>query len=162
MTHFTTTQPRRRSRSDEPRRRTVTSDSPAAQRRGRRGRRLRPPAAACRAWLRITRTPLAPRKAAPRATAAPARWSSGNRPVRPDGVRLAALNACIQFLPALDGKAVFTVEGIRATDGGLHPAQQAMIDSHGSQCGFCTPGFVMSFAGRTTRTRPHRRTAPAT
>ncbi|CAH1745400.1 Xanthine dehydrogenase, iron-sulfur cluster and FAD-binding subunit A [Thauera humireducens] len=65
-------------------------------------------------------------------------------PSAPDGVRLAALNACIQFLPALDGKAVFTVEGIRAANGGLHPAQQAMIDCHGSQCGFCTPGFVMS------------------
>jgi len=65
-------------------------------------------------------------------------------PAAPDGVRLASLNACIQFLPALDGKAVFTVEGIRAADGGLHPAQQAMIDCHGSQCGFCTPGIVMS------------------
>jgi xanthine dehydrogenase small subunit len=65
-------------------------------------------------------------------------------PAAPGGVRLTALNACIQFLPALDGKAVFTVEGIRAAEGGLHPAQQAMVDCHGSQCGFCTPGIVMS------------------
>jgi xanthine dehydrogenase small subunit len=60
-------------------------------------------------------------------------------------LHLASVNACIQFLPALDGKAVFTVEYLRAQAGGrLHPVQQAMVDCHGSQCGFCTPGFVMS------------------
>ncbi|AHM02815.1 Xanthine dehydrogenase [Roseibacterium elongatum DSM 19469] len=57
-----------------------------------------------------------------------------------------ALNACILFLPQLDGKAVRTVEGIAGADGTLHPVQQAMIDHHGSQCGFCTPGFVVSMA----------------
>jgi xanthine dehydrogenase small subunit len=57
-----------------------------------------------------------------------------------------ALNACILFLPQLDGKAVRTVEGIAAPDGALHPVQQAMVDHHGSQCGFCTPGFVVSMA----------------
>ncbi|WP_435257783.1 xanthine dehydrogenase small subunit [Thioclava sp. FR2] len=57
-----------------------------------------------------------------------------------------ALNACILFLPQLDGKAVRTVEGISGPDGLLHPVQQAMIDHHGSQCGFCTPGFVVSMA----------------
>ncbi|WP_375280100.1 xanthine dehydrogenase small subunit [Pseudooctadecabacter sp.] len=57
-----------------------------------------------------------------------------------------ALNACILFLPQLQGKAVRTVEGIAAPDGTLHPVQQAMIDHHGSQCGFCTPGFVVSMA----------------
>lgn len=57
-----------------------------------------------------------------------------------------ALNACILFLPQLNGKAVRTVEGIAAPDGTLHPVQQAMIDHHGSQCGFCTPGFVVSMA----------------
>ncbi|MDR7004622.1 xanthine dehydrogenase small subunit [Paraburkholderia strydomiana] len=57
---------------------------------------------------------------------------------------LKAVNACIQFLPTLDGKALFTVEDLRAADGTLHPVQQAMVDCHGSQCGFCTPGFVMS------------------
>jgi len=57
-----------------------------------------------------------------------------------------ALNACILFLPQLHGKAVRTVEGIAGPDGALHPVQQAMIDHHGSQCGFCTPGFVVSMA----------------
>lgn len=57
-----------------------------------------------------------------------------------------ALNACILFLPQLQGKAVRTVEGVQGPDGTLHPVQQAMIDEHGSQCGFCTPGFVMSMA----------------
>jgi len=60
-------------------------------------------------------------------------------------LQLRSMNACIQFVPALDGKAVFTVEYLRQQSGGaLHPVQQAMVDSHGSQCGFCTPGFVMS------------------
>ncbi len=59
-------------------------------------------------------------------------------------LQLKAVNACIQFLPTLDGRALFTVEDLRAADGNLHPVQQAMVDSHGSQCGFCTPGFVMS------------------
>jgi len=51
-----------------------------------------------------------------------------------------ALNACILFLPMLDGKILFTVESL----GGAHPVQQAMAELNGSQCGFCTPGFVMS------------------
>ena len=53
------------------------------------------------------------------------------------------INSCIQFLPTLDGKALLTVEDLA----GRHPAQQAMVACHGSQCGFCTPGFVMSLAG---------------
>ncbi|WP_417526227.1 xanthine dehydrogenase small subunit [Marinovum sp.] len=61
-----------------------------------------------------------------------------------DGIR--ALNACILFLPQLDGKAVRTVEGLRDDSGGMHPVQQAMVDHHGSQCGFCTPGFIASMA----------------
>src|SRR5262245_11940920 len=61
-----------------------------------------------------------------------------------DGVALKTVNACIQFVPALDGKALFTVEHLRQPNGDLHPVQQAMVDCHGSQCGFCTPGFVMS------------------
>lgn len=56
------------------------------------------------------------------------------------------LNACILFLPQLQGKAVRTVEGLAAPDGTLHPVQQALIDNHGSQCGFCTPGFAVSMA----------------
>ena len=62
----------------------------------------------------------------------------------PDGAK--ALNACILFLPQLHGRAVRTVEGISGPNGELHPVQQAMIDHHGSQCGFCTPGFVVSMA----------------
>lgn len=54
-----------------------------------------------------------------------------------------AMNACILFLPQLHGKSVRTVEGV-ATGDTPHPVQQEMIDKHGSQCGFCTPGFIMS------------------
>lgn len=57
-----------------------------------------------------------------------------------------ALNACILFLPQLAGKSVHTVEGLTAPDGAPHPAQTAMVEHHGSQCGFCTPGIVMSMA----------------
>ncbi|WP_234085958.1 xanthine dehydrogenase small subunit [Azonexus sp. R2A61] len=60
-----------------------------------------------------------------------------------EALRLRAVNACIQFLPALDGKALFTVEDL-ASGEQLHPVQQALVDRHGSQCGFCTPGFAMS------------------
>jgi xanthine dehydrogenase small subunit len=56
---------------------------------------------------------------------------------------LAPVNACIQFLPTLDGKALYTVEDLALPEG-LHPAQEAMVECHGSQCGFCTPGFMMS------------------
>jgi xanthine dehydrogenase small subunit len=58
-------------------------------------------------------------------------------------VRFRAVNACILFAPMLDGRALFTVESL-GREGALHPVQQAMVDLHGSQCGFCTPGFVMS------------------
>jgi len=60
-------------------------------------------------------------------------------------VRYRAINSCIQFVPTLDGRALVTVESLKdRRTGALHPAQQAMADGHGSQCGFCTPGFVMS------------------
>lgn len=55
-----------------------------------------------------------------------------------------AVNACIQFLPTLQGKALFTVESLAPSVNDLHPVQQSMVDHHASQCGFCTPGFVMS------------------
>jgi xanthine dehydrogenase small subunit len=61
-----------------------------------------------------------------------------------DGVTLKSVNSCIQFLPTLDGKALYTVEDLKQDNGALHPVQQAMVECHGSQCGFCTPGFVMS------------------
>ena len=64
-----------------------------------------------------------------------------------------ALNACILFMPQLDGCAVRTVEGVASPDGTLHPVQDAMITHHGSQCGFCTPGFVMSMATAHTNGR---------
>ena len=74
------------------------------------------------------------------------------------GLALQTVNACIQFLPTLDGKALFTVEDLKAQCGQqrdpdqhdkhavtrLHPVQQAMVECHGLQCGFCTLGFVMS------------------
>lgn len=53
-----------------------------------------------------------------------------------------SINSCITFLGSLHGKQLITVEALKANT--LHPAQQAMVDCHGSQCGFCTPGFVMS------------------
>lgn len=59
-------------------------------------------------------------------------------------VRYRAINACIQFVAMQEGKSILTVEHLKAPDGRLHPVQQAMVDEHGSQCGFCTPGFVMS------------------
>ncbi|OZG70132.1 xanthine dehydrogenase small subunit [Hahella sp. CCB-MM4] len=58
-------------------------------------------------------------------------------------VRYKSINSCITFLPALHGKQLLTVEDLKQGDQ-LHPAQQAIVDCHGSQCGFCTPGFVMS------------------
>ena len=61
-----------------------------------------------------------------------------------DAVRWRAVNACILFLPMLDGKALKTVESL----GGDHPVQRELVERHGSQCGFCTPGFVMSLYGR--------------
>jgi xanthine dehydrogenase small subunit len=57
------------------------------------------------------------------------------------------VNSCLQLLPTLDGKSVKTVESLKRADGGLHPVQEAMVACHGSQCGFCTPGIVMSLTG---------------
>ncbi len=61
-----------------------------------------------------------------------------------DKVQYRALNACILLLAQVDGREVITVEGLQDQTGRLHPVQQALVDFHGSQCGFCTPGFVMS------------------
>lgn len=62
------------------------------------------------------------------------------------GLKLRAVNACLQFLPTLDGKALFTVEDLKSMNPrrALHPVQAAMVACHASQCGFCTPGFVMT------------------
>ena len=61
-----------------------------------------------------------------------------------DTVRYRAVNSCIRLAHSVDGMALWTVEDLAGTEGGLHPAQEAMVQCHGSQCGFCTPGFVMS------------------
>ena len=54
-----------------------------------------------------------------------------------------AVNACITLLPMVADREIVTVEGVASPDG-LHPVQQAMVDRYGSQCGYCTPGFVLS------------------
>jgi xanthine dehydrogenase small subunit len=71
-----------------------------------------------------------------------------------DGSRVEyrAVNSCIRFLPTIDGQELVTVESLLTPDGSLHPVQQAMVDHHASQCGFCTPGFVMSLFGLYLRT----------
>lgn len=57
------------------------------------------------------------------------------------------VNACICFVGMLHGTHVVTIEHLSPAGGPLHPVQQAMVDFHGSQCGFCTPGIVMSLYG---------------
>lgn len=75
-----------------------------------------------------------------------------------DDVNVKAINSCIQFLPTLDGKELITVESLNCGNADLHPVQRAMVDCHASQCGFCTPGFVMSlFALYKTNASPTRR-----
>jgi xanthine dehydrogenase small subunit len=59
-------------------------------------------------------------------------------------IQYRAINSCIRFMATLDGHELVTVEDLQAADGTLHPVQQSLVDHHGSQCGFCTPGFVMS------------------
>ena len=61
-----------------------------------------------------------------------------------NNINYSAVNSCIMFLPTLHGKQLILVEDLISKNGTLHPVQQAMINYHGSQCGFCTPGFVMS------------------
>lgn len=69
-----------------------------------------------------------------------------------DGLTYESVNACIRFVGSLDGCHVVTVEHLAGANGALHPVQQAMVDFHGSQCGFCTPGFVMSLYALWMRT----------
>jgi xanthine dehydrogenase small subunit len=59
-------------------------------------------------------------------------------------MRYRAVNSCIRLLPTIDGQELLSVESLQGPDGTLHPVQQALVDYHASQCGFCTPGFVMS------------------
>ena len=59
-------------------------------------------------------------------------------------IKYSSINSCISFVPSLNGKQLLIVEDLVSKDGKLHPVQEAMVKFHGSQCGFCTPGFVMS------------------
>ena len=59
-------------------------------------------------------------------------------------IRYTSVNACITFISALHGKQLITVEDLKSKDGALHQVQQALVDFNGTQCGYCTPGFVMS------------------
>ena len=59
-------------------------------------------------------------------------------------INYSAVNSCIMFFPVLHGKQLILVEDLISKNGSLHPVQEAMVNYHGSQCGFCTPGFVMS------------------
>ena len=68
-------------------------------------------------------------------------------PAGDGGLSWRPVNACIRLLPTIDGKALFTIESLKDECGSLHPVQQALVDCHGSQCGFCTPGFAMSLFG---------------
>ena len=64
---------------------------------------------------------------------------------RVDGsLQFRAVNSCLMMLPQIDNCAVLTVEGLAGPDGALHPVQQALVDTDATQCGFCTPGFVMA------------------
>jgi xanthine dehydrogenase small subunit len=67
--------------------------------------------------------------------------------VRDGELSYQSVNACICFVGSLDATHVVTVEHLSAANGPLHPVQQAMVEHHGSQCGFCTPGIVMSLYG---------------
>lgn len=55
-----------------------------------------------------------------------------------------SVNSCLTFVSALHGKQLITVEDLQPNGNSLHPVQQAVVDFHGSQCGYCTPGFIMS------------------
>ena len=59
-------------------------------------------------------------------------------------IKYSAINSCISFVPSLNGKQLLIVEDLVSNDGKLHPVQDAMLKFHGSQCGLCPPGFVMS------------------
>ena len=64
--------------------------------------------------------------------------------IKNNEINYKAINSCITFLPTLQGKQLILVEDLISKNGSLHPVQQAMVNYHGSQCGICTPGFVMS------------------
>lgn len=65
-------------------------------------------------------------------------------PALDGALRYRAVDSCLVFLPMIDGKQLITIESLRSPAGSLHPVQEAMVEHHGSQCGFCTPGVIMS------------------
>ena len=76
------------------------------------------------------------------------------------GIRYLPINTCIQCIGTLDGRELVTVEALKPLyEGALHPVQQAMVDCHGSQCGFCTPGFVMALYAQYKSGAPAERQA---
>lgn len=76
-----------------------------------------------------------------------------------DKIQYKAVDSCLVFLPMIHGKQLVTVENLKSANGELHPVQQAMVDTGGSQCGFCTPGFIMSmFALYKNHDQPNRET----
>ena len=64
--------------------------------------------------------------------------------IKDNNIVYKSINSCIAFLPALNGKQLILIENLSSENGKLHPVQNGMVNFHGSQCGFCTPGFVMS------------------
>ena len=64
--------------------------------------------------------------------------------LKDNNINYTAVNSCITFLPTLTGKQLILVEDLISKDNSLHPVQEAMVKCHGSQCGFCTPGFVVA------------------
>jgi xanthine dehydrogenase small subunit len=73
-------------------------------------------------------------------------------PTKNRTIRYRAVDSCLLFLPMLHGKQLLTVENLKNANGDLHPVQQSMVDNHGSQCGFCTPGIVMSLFALSKKT----------
>jgi len=74
-------------------------------------------------------------------------------------LELNAINSCIRMAHSVDGLAVWTVEDLKSEDGALHPVQESLVQCHGSQCGFCTPGFAMSLFGLYEKTPATQSTA---
>jgi xanthine dehydrogenase small subunit len=64
--------------------------------------------------------------------------------IKNDKIKYTAVDSCLVFLPMINRKQLITVENLKSSAGNLHPVQQAMVKKNGSQCGFCTPGIVMS------------------
>ena len=72
-------------------------------------------------------------------------------------IKYSSINSCISFVPSLNGKQLLIVEDLVSEDGKLHPVQEAMVRNSGAQCGFCTPGFVMSMYGLFLKTKKPNR-----